>query len=75
MNYRFKTKCCPDANGREPIVGESMFFLTFTTDEGAELTIEMGRQGWENFREMIGAQEGEEVFRLREEVARLRCKP
>lgn len=45
MIYRFKTKDCPDANGRQPLAGEQKWTAYFPTADGGRVYIEMGPEG------------------------------
>ncbi len=69
--YRFKTQCCPDRDGRQPLAGETKFTAHFTTDDGAELHVEMGEKARAAFVAMLGWQhidDAREITRLRQQL-------
>jgi hypothetical protein len=61
MNYRFKAKDCPDANGRVPLKNERKWKLRFPLDDGGELTIEIGKTGWNALKEMLAQEAADDA--------------
>lgn len=49
----FTTQCHPEANGRQPEIGDTQWLPTFTLEDGRVLQIRMGRQGYEAFRKIF----------------------
>jgi hypothetical protein len=46
MSYRFNTRDHPEANNRQPIAGELAFNAIFPIENGGELVVGMGREGY-----------------------------
>lgn len=42
----YRTKDHPAANGRQPVVGEQAWTLTFPLEDGTPLTVLVGKTGW-----------------------------
>lgn len=57
MIYRFKTKDCPDANGRQPESGDQKWTVYFPTEDGGRVYIEMGKSGREAMLSMLKQEE------------------
>ena len=57
MIYRFKTKDCPDANGRTPQASEQKWTVYFPTEDGGRVYIEMGSKGREAMLSMLAQEE------------------
>ncbi len=72
MIYRFKTSCSPDANGRTPLAGEVKHTARFTTDDGAQLEIEIGEQARQTFLTMLGWQGEDDAKKISLLEARIR---
>lgn len=61
MIYRFKTKDCPDADGRQPQSGERKWTLDFQLEDGGRLYVEMGRKGRNALIEMIAQEDADDL--------------
>lgn len=61
MIYRFKTKDCPDANGRQPQFGEQKWTLNFPTEDGGRVFIEMGNKGREAILTMLAQEDSDDA--------------
>lgn len=61
MNYRFKTKDCPDANGRAPQAGEQKWTVYFPTEDGGRVYVEMGKQGRDAMLSMLAQEEEDDA--------------
>lgn len=70
MIYRFKTKDCPDANGRVPAGGDQKWTVYFPTEDGGRVYIEMGRQGREAMRSMLAQEDADDAPDRERESAR-----
>ena len=57
MIYRFKTKDCPDANGRTPVPGESKWTLLFPLEDGSTLLVDVGKEGRAAMCSMLSREE------------------
>lgn len=53
MNYTFRTKDHPEANGRKPRHGEVAIRLFFPTEDGGRLDVLVGLKGFEDLREVM----------------------
>ena len=42
---KLRTKCDPEANGRQPQSGDVRFTMTLPLESGEELTVQMGKEG------------------------------
>lgn len=54
---RFKTRDCPDANGRTPLPGEQKWTLRFPLPDGSDLFVEIGAVGRKALEDMIRQEE------------------
>ena len=64
MDFHFKTKDCPDANGRVPQPGEQMWTMNFPLEGGDTLWVEMGKLGRDSILTML-KQEDEDNLKAR----------
>ncbi len=48
MNYRFRSRNHPEANGRQPVSGEESFRLLFATEEGGSIEVMLGHADFVN---------------------------
>lgn len=53
MTHVFRTKENPQANGRQPIVGEFQYTLTFPLEDGSILKVLFGKEGMRNLRNVV----------------------
>lgn len=69
MIYRFKTKDCPDANGRQPLSGEQKWTAYFPAEDGGRVYIEMGEEGRAALLKMFDMEEADDTKDLRKAMA------
>lgn len=55
MNYSFKTRDCPDANGRVPDAGERRWRFEIPLEDGGTLTLFFGKEGMDCMKEVLEA--------------------
>lgn len=73
MIYRFKSKDCPDADGRTPLAGELKWTLDFPLPDGGKVYVELGAVGMAALKDMLGWEECDDIKELRAEVKALRA--
>lgn len=62
MIRRLKTRCCPDAGGREPEPGEQKWTLSFPLEGGDDyLELEVGRRGRDALLAMLAQEEADDA--------------
>ena len=50
----YRCKDYPEANGRNPTIGEQGFTLKFPLENGDDLILKCGKETFDRFAEMIG---------------------
>lgn len=63
MDFNFKSKDCPDADGRQPLDGEKKWRLSFPLEGGDDrLIVEIGARGRASIRAMLAQEDQDDAM-------------
>lgn len=62
---RYKTDDCPDANGRQPLVGELKWTLSFRLEDGTKLELQIGEKCRRAFKAMLAQEEIDDTIGIK----------